>query len=723
MLFAALAETFGKPLECTMEDWENFKKAYNKVYETKVEEERRRRIFCLNKFRIDINNMKYERRNSTRKEKVDRTADMEDSSGISKKDDHRNESRNLALMLLFCLMGVVPGTVASALLTVLMHRSGSSDHSPTANRSVSRTTASSTQLIMPACATDDCEHLADWLRLKVDQNMDPCDDFYRFVCDDYENLLPFVNLEFDINRISISAAQATSIPAVRQSAWEKAVALFRACLAFVEDGRNETSELISWMTSIGLDLNNLAPSDPFDPVDMIARCSLEFGIPVLFKIHFSGVVLTNNKRRLSPEWNELLEGPVEEMAILTEPVITAEMWNKSLAKHTKNMYHGSDVIDYVKVTPQLLAGILGSKDIGVHGMRGLMAYSLFNQLVDFTKPEELVKNESPENSCYKRASKVMGPAITSRFIYSAVLSKKTLTGVEEMLSNLRKAYQAAINSSSWMTGSARETALRKLHNMRQHVGGLGKLQDGAFIENYYASFPDVPTDQFFNPWREATGAAMRQAWADPAIILSKQMVNAFYLPFWNEMVVLPAIMLPDAFFTEGPSAFNYGSLGMVIGHEIMHGYDVVGSQFDEHANHRPFFSPESTKHYVNNTLCLRNVHRRVHPLARQAALNDTVDSENLADFVGTLMAYSAFSSLPPSKRDVTLPGVGMTANQLFFVSHCTLWCEGQKTTSMRYAPGRSRCIVPLMNMPEFSEAFRCKEDSYMNPPNKCYFWT
>ncbi|XP_037565191.1 neprilysin-1 [Dermacentor silvarum] len=115
---------------------------------------------------------------------------------------------------------------------------------------------------------------------------------------------------------------------------------------------------------------------------------------------------------------------------------------------------------------------------------------------------------------------------------------------------------------------------------------------------------------------------------------------------------------------------------------------------------------------------------------RQDVLNDTVDSENLGDLGGTTMAYSAFTSLPPSKRDITLPGVAMTANQLFFVGHCTPWCEKRTTNSPpwlagydRYPPGRSRCIVPLMNMPEFSDAFHCKQGSYMNPPNKCMFWT
>ncbi|XP_054930095.1 endothelin-converting enzyme 1-like [Dermacentor andersoni] len=301
---------------------------------------------------------------------------------------------------------------------------------------------------------------------------------------------------------------------------------------------------------------------------------------------------------------------------------------------------------------------------------------------------------------------------------------------KEMASNIRKAFQAAFRSSSWMTGSVRETALRKITNMRQHIGAVGALLDAAHVEKYYASFPDLPTDRFFKAFRQATAAAIHQTWGDTTMLLNMSaQVTAAYLPLYNTMVILPLILLPDILFAEGPASFNYGSLGTIMGHEMMHGYDVNGSKYDENAKKRDWFSRESTEHYVNKTLCLRQFHKNVLQ-RRQEVLNHTIDSENLADLGGTTMAYSAFRSLPPSKRDTTLLDVNMTSNQLFFVGHCTPWCEKQTTGPApwltgkdSYAPGRSRCIVPLMNMPEFSDAFHCKQGSYMNPSNKCKFWT
>ncbi|KAL3234117.1 hypothetical protein MRX96_048404, partial [Rhipicephalus microplus] len=109
--------------------------------------------------------------------------------------------------------------------------------------------------------------------------------------------------------------------------------------------------------------------------------------------------------------------------------------------------------------------------------------------------------------------------------------------------------------------------------------------------------------------------------------------------------------------------------------------------------------------------------------ARQAVINDTVDSENLADLVGSAFAHVAFSSLPPVERNAKLPGLNMTAEQLFFIAYCAKWCETQSVRSARYAAGRLRCIVPLMNMAEFSDAFRCAPKSPMNPTDKCAFWS
>ncbi|KAL3211111.1 hypothetical protein MRX96_036608 [Rhipicephalus microplus] len=107
---------------------------------------------------------------------------------------------------------------------------------------------------------------------------------------------------------------------------------------------------------------------------------------------------------------------------------------------------------------------------------------------------------------------------------------------------------------------------------------------------------------------------------------------------------------------------------------------------------------------------------------QQDTLDDVTDSENLCDLVGTMVAYAAYSSLPENFKSETLAGLNASSEQLFFISHCLKWCAQLSKPPRRYAPFRSRCIVPLMNMPEFSSAFNCAPGSPMNPQNKCTFW-
>ncbi|XP_065300111.1 neprilysin-1-like isoform X7 [Dermacentor albipictus] len=706
----------------------------------------------------------------------------EESNGSSQKEDRVDGRRYMASLLFLCLIGVVPGALASGLATALFISSPSSV-SPATNDSAAKP--------LP-CTTNDCNHLAQWLRVKIDQKVDPCHDFYEFVCDDYKRETSLRKLTQEIARIGKSVVRTTTVPATGQTAWQKAAALFKACLTMVDSKRDETKDLITWMTSLGLDLNNLTRSHQFDPLDVVVRLSLDFGAPVLLSFTFHPIIVVNKKRYVILNLNEadmqrlmylanagmrgtigptskllqkygvhsrrlallqariieyeqqllsilasiagtkgateVVNGSIEDMGKVTEPVISGEMWAGSIAKYTNGLYQGGDTIRYVKLAPLFLANALKWKHVASPGLRCYIAWSLFGQMINYTDPDLLAKDKNPEDVCYGHANRLMGYAITSRF-FNSVISKKTFVEVKAMASNIRKAYKAAFRSSTWMTRSVRRTALRKITNMRPHIGVIGALLDGGYVEKYYARIPDLPTDHFFKAWREAAAAAIHQAWADSTMILNKETeANAFYLTKFNMIFVLPSILLPNILFTDGPAAFNYGSLGTIIGHEIMHGYDVNGSQYDENAKLRRWLSPESTEHYVNSTLCLRDFH--VDVLRRkQEVLNDTVDSENLADLVGTTMAYSAFRSLPPSKRDTTLPGVTMTPNQLFFVGHCTPWCETQTTQPApwlsgrnRYAPGRSRCIVPLMNMPEFSDAFNCKLGSDMNPPNKCNFW-
>ncbi|XP_037565069.2 neprilysin-2-like [Dermacentor silvarum] len=157
----------------------------------------------------------------------------------------------------------------------------------------------------------------------------------------------------------------------------------------------------------------------------------------------------------------------------------------------------------------------------------------------------------------------------------------------------------------------------------------------------------------------------------------------------------------------------------------MHMYDVLGITYDENAQKGLWLTPQFIAEYGKRAVCVRrsNIELR-KKVARQAMANDFLDSENLADFVGTAASYSAYALLPPSQRQKTLLGLNITAERLFFINHCVKYCNRYSDTDTeRHSPFHVRCEVPLMHMPEFSAAFQCAPGSHMNPKTKCAFWS
>ncbi|KAL1487227.1 hypothetical protein MTO96_008172 [Rhipicephalus appendiculatus] len=290
-------------------------------------------------------------------------------------------------------------------------------------------------------------------------------------------------------------------------------------------------------------------------------------------------------------------------------------------------------------------------------------------------------------------------ALVSPFLQT-IVKPEMVREAKTLFTTIIAAFRKALNASLWLTGKARIIALKKLDKMQQHVGSPGRRLDPAYVEEIYAPLADVLPDRFFVSWRKALSHWRHQEWNDQSTWLyDEAKVNAV------------------------PPALSYGGIGAIMAHEIMHGYDVQGSNYDDRSHYEPWRTQKIEVEYTNRTFCIRRSHRAALKMrSAQETVNDTLDSENLADFVGTLTTYAAFTSLPSYERDIELSGLNMTAEHIFFISSCVKWCEEEPLIGERYAPSRSRCLVPLMNMPEFSAAFSCPVGTPMNPRKKCTFW-
>ncbi|XP_049520699.1 neprilysin-3 [Dermacentor silvarum] len=380
----------------------------------------------------------------------------------------------------------------------------------------------------------------------------------------------------------------------------------------------------------------------------------------------------------------------------------------------------------VRVFRIVLVKLFESKSMGENGLRYLVAWSIYRQLLTYTVPERLfgkgpVSYQHVKKYCYELVGKVMNRAMKSPYFQSQV-PLEMVDQAKRMVTRLRSAFRKSLESSSWFTGRGREVALRKLDNLTTYVGSPDNRLDPVSLEKHYKPYPDALPDRLFPTLIKALSLSTHDIWLDKTTWLYDETeVTAFYNYNYNTLVVPTSLLQRPFFYPYGLLGLNYGGLGAMAAHELMHAFDVKGITLRE--AYQPWNASDIIKEYTKRALCLRQMHRSVLPYsARKDVLNAKMDSENLADWVGTITAYAAFAALSSSESNVTLAGLDMSAERLFYVNHCVTWCHQYSTLTGNYAPYRSRCIVPLMNMPEFSRTFGCAPGEPMNPRNKCTFW-
>jgi endothelin-converting enzyme len=211
--------------------------------------------------------------------------------------------------------------------------------------------------------------------------------------------------------------------------------------------------------------------------------------------------------------------------------------------------------------------------------------------------------------------------------------------------------------------------------------------------------------------------------------MSPQTVNAYYSPNNNEIAFPAGIMQFPIFKVDLPLYVNYGDFGSVVGHELSHGFDQTGRQFDENGVYRDWWTADTAAEFDKRAQCFVEQFNNytitddrgvVHHGNGKLALG-----ENLADTGGTIVAYNAWKRRQEKTPDPTLPGLEkFTNDQLFFMWRSPLWCGEYSKESViqsmetdSHPPDDYRNLAPLLNTQAFREAFNC--------PNKkptCTLW-
>jgi len=294
----------------------------------------------------------------------------------------------------------------------------------------------------------------------------------------------------------------------------------------------------------------------------------------------------------------------------------------------------------------------------------------------------------------------------------------------EMVANIRVSMAEHIQNNTWMSAPTKAEALKKLNALRVKIGYPDVWKDYSALPISRASYlQNVLAARLWESRREAAkfgGPIDRNEWG-----MTPPTINAYYNPPLNEIVFPAGYLQPPFFDPKADDAINYGAIGGVMGHEMTHGFDDQGRQYDSAGNLRDWWTPADAAEFTKRAAVVGRQYSAFSPLDSVRVNGQLTMGENLADFAGLTVVFGAlekqlaqrYGSGPRPRYD------GFSPEQRYFLSWAQLRRTNIRPEALRqqiltdpHSPGQYRTIGPLMNMPQFQEAFGCPEGSKMTRP-------
>uniref|UniRef100_A0AAZ3RQA6 Membrane metallo-endopeptidase-like 1 n=1 Tax=Oncorhynchus tshawytscha TaxID=74940 RepID=A0AAZ3RQA6_ONCTS len=299
--------------------------------------------------------------------------------------------------------------------------------------------------------------------------------------------------------------------------------------------------------------------------------------------------------------------------------------------------------------------------------------------------------------------------------------------VSDLISKIQEAYVETLEELSWMDDQSKEKAREKAMAIKEHIGYPDHIleESNLKLDQEYAHLNFSEENYFENILENL------QAEAHKSLKKLREPVNPDILPFF--FYLFPAGILQPPFFSKQQlQALNFGGIGMVIGHEITHGFDDNGRNFDKDGNMLNWWSNYSAEHFKDQSQCMVQQYGNFNwKLAGgQNVSGISTLGENIADNGGVRQAYKAYMKwMEREGEEHRLPGLDMDHKQLFFLNFAQVWCgayrpeyASQSIKTDSHSPLEYRVLGSLQNFGAFSEAFQCKPGTPMNPEIKCRVW-
>jgi putative endopeptidase len=330
--------------------------------------------------------------------------------------------------------------------------------------------------------------------------------------------------------------------------------------------------------------------------------------------------------------------------------------------------------------------------------------------------------------CVAATDDELGEALGRKFVektFGEEGKQRTL----EMVHAIEHQMGNDIESITWMSPATKKQALIKLHAVANKIGYPEKWRD-------YSSVNIVPDDYFGNWYRANEFESKRELdkigkpvdrteWG-----MTPPTVNAYYNPTENNINFPAGILQPPFYSNAAGDAVNYGAVGAVIGHELTHGFDDEGRQFDADGNLKDWWQKSDADEFEKLSNCLVQEYSGFTPLPGVHLNGKLTLGENTADNGGIHLAYLALlNDLSNKSTPLSKTVDGYTEPQQFFLGFAQIWCEHERPELERlrtqvdpHSPGMFRVNGVVSNTPEFSEAFGCKAGDQMYAAKGCRVW-
>jgi endothelin-converting enzyme/putative endopeptidase len=339
------------------------------------------------------------------------------------------------------------------------------------------------------------------------------------------------------------------------------------------------------------------------------------------------------------------------------------------------------------------------------------------------------KEEQPRwKRCVARTEAALGEELGKVYVAKAFAGDSKEIAVD-MIQRIEDEFEKGMTHLDWMDEATRKVAIEKSQAITNKIGYPDKWRDYGTLkvradDHYGNVMRGNKHDSIF--WLDMAGEEVdKDLW-----YMTPQMVNAYYNPLANEIAFPAGIMQPPFFSRNFPKALNYGAMGMVMGHEVSHGFDDSGRKFSATGAMTEWWAPEVAERFEERATCIEEQYAGYEVQSDLFVNGKLTLGENIADLGGLKQAHAAYMKW--REENGPEPEVaGLSNEQLFFIANAQGWCtistpeqEKVQVKSDPHSPARFRVNGPVKNFPAFGKAFQCEQGAPLYPAadDICVIW-